>query len=82
MPGWTVLKKYLDNLKAGLDKRLAESVLASLTDAQIKNDALFSVLGKELLESIKNKVDDTSLAVEEILNERRKESGNTGAKTG
>lgn len=64
--GWVELKKYIDNLKDGLDKRLAEAVLGSLGAEQIKTDALFAVLGKELLNSIVNRVEDVTLAVEEI----------------
>jgi len=67
--GWTTLKTHINNLKIGLDKRLAESVIGSLSDAQIKNDALFSVLGKELLDSIINKVEDSALLVQDIENE-------------
>ena len=48
--GWRQLKAHIENLKIGLDKRLAESVLKGLSDIQIKNDAMFSVLGKELLD--------------------------------
>lgn len=64
--GWKHLKKHIESLKDGLDKRLAESVLKSLGADQIKNDALFSVLGKELLNSIINKVEDSALVVDEI----------------
>lgn len=64
--GWKQLKKHIESLKTGLDKRLAESVLKSLSDQQIKNDALFSVLGKELLDSIVNRVEDSALVVEEL----------------
>jgi hypothetical protein len=71
--GWKILKEYIDNLKLGLDKRLAESVLGSLGSDQIKTDALFSVLGKELLDSIVKKVEDTSLAVEEIISQNERE---------
>lgn len=64
--GWKVLKKHIDILKEGLDKRLSESVLKSLGDAQIKNDALFAVLGKDLLNSIVSKVEATAEAVRDI----------------
>lgn len=64
--GWKRLKQHIEILKQGLDSRLSESVLKSLGDAQIKNDALFSVLGKDLLNSIISKVEDTALAVREI----------------
>lgn len=68
--GWKVLKKHIDTLKDGLDARLSESVLKSLGDAQIKNDALFAVLGKDLLNSIISKVESTALAVEDIKDGR------------
>ena len=71
MDGWDILKRHIENLKIGLDKRLAESVLSSLGDNQIKKDALFAVLGKELLDSIINKVEDSALIVDDIVNERR-----------
>lgn len=71
--GWKQLCKHLNTLKIGLDKRLAESVLKGLPDAQIKNDALFSVLGKELIDSIINKVEDSSSVVEELKNGQRPE---------
>jgi len=71
--GWKFLRQYLNTLKTGLDKRLAESVLKGLSDAQIKNDALFSVLGKELIDSIINKVEDASEVVESIKNGQRPE---------
>lgn len=61
--GWRVLRDHIVGLKAGLDARLSESVLASSPADQIKTDAIFAVLGKSLLESIINKVDD---AVEEV----------------
>lgn len=64
--GWKVLKKHIDILKEGLDRRLSESVLKSLGDAQIKNDALFAVLGKDLLNSIVSKVETTAEAVRDI----------------
>jgi len=71
--GWKFLHQYLNTLKIGLDKRLAESVLKGLSDAQIKNDALFAVLGKELIDSIINKVEDSSEVVESIKNGKRPE---------
>lgn len=71
--GWKLLCKHLNTLKIGLDKRLAESVLKGLPDAQIKNDALFSVLGKELIDSIINKVEDSSEVVESLKNGQRPE---------
>lgn len=69
--GWKFLKQYLNTLKEGLDKRLAQSVLNGLTDAQIKNDALFAVLGKEMIDSIVNKVEDASEVVDTIKNGQR-----------
>jgi len=75
--GWGKLRTHINNLKQGLDKRLAESVLASLGDAQIKNDALFAVLGKELLDSIINKVEDSALVVEELEDERKQREDTT-----
>lgn len=69
--GWAALKEYIESLKSGLDARLAESVLKSLSGDQIKNDALFSVLGKELLNKIVNKVEDAALTVQEIEHDRR-----------
>jgi len=73
MPGWEVLRAHIDNMKIGLDKRLSEAVLGGLSDDQIKRDATFSVLGKELLDSIINKVEDSALVVEDIIkNERTK----------
>lgn len=71
--GWKFMKQHLYSLKSGLDKRLAESVLKGLSDTQIKNDALFSVLGKELIDSIINKVEDASEVVEALKNGQRKE---------
>lgn len=68
LPGWTRLKTHIDSLKKGLDKRLSEAVLGGLSDEQIRRDATFSVLGKELLDSIINKVEDSALVVEEINN--------------
>lgn len=73
--GWYLLKQHIDNLKIGLDKRLSQSVLNSLGDAQIKIDAVFTVLGKELLDSIITKVEDSALVVEEIQNEQRQKAG-------
>jgi len=70
MPGWQTLKAHIDNMKAGLDTRLAEAVLKSLGAEQIKTDALFCVLGKELLNSIVHKVEDSALVVEQIINEQ------------
>lgn len=64
--GWELLKEHIEGLKDGLDKRLAESVLSSLSHDQIKNDAIFCVLGKELLNSIINKVQDSAEEVDEI----------------
>ena len=69
--GWRQLKAHIETLKAGLDKRLAESVLKSLSDIQIKNDAMFSVLGKELLDSIIHRVEDSALVVQEIKDGKR-----------
>lgn len=70
--GWKFLKKHIDSLKIGLDKRLSESVLKSLGDSQIKTDALFAVLGKDLLDSIISKVEDTALVVEELKDGKRR----------
>lgn len=64
--GWEILKDHIVGLKEGLDKRLAESVLGSLSNDQIKTDAVFAVLGKELLSSIINKVEDSVEEVNEI----------------
>lgn len=74
LPGWTHLRSHIDSLKTGLDKRLSEAVLGGLSDEQIRRDATFSVLGKELLDSIINKVEDSALVVEEITNEQGAES--------
>ncbi len=74
--GWAILKEHIENLKVGLDKRLSESVLKSLGDSQIKTDALFSVLGKELLNSIITKVEDSAEEVERITNEREQQEKN------
>lgn len=71
--GWRNLRKHIDSLKDGLDKRLSQSVLNSLSDDQIKKDALFAVLGKDLLNSIIDKVEGTALAVEDIKNGRSKD---------
>jgi len=70
MSGWKTLHEHINNLMIGLDKRLSEAVLGGLGDEQIKRDATFSVLGKELLNSIINKVEDSSLVVEELEYER------------
>jgi hypothetical protein len=84
LAGWHVLKKHIESLKVGLDKRLSESVLNSLGDAQIKTDALFAVLGKELLDSIVAKVEDSAEVVEKLTDEqqriekRRREQGRSG----
>lgn len=64
--GWRLLKEHILGLKDGLDKRLAESVLQSLGNDQIKTDAIFAVMGKELLTSIINKVEDSAEQVDEI----------------
>lgn len=64
--GWEILKEHILGLKEGLEKRLAESVLGSLSQDQIRNDAIFAVLGKELLNSIINKVEDSAEEVNEI----------------
>lgn len=64
--GWKLLKDHIEGLREGLDKRLAESVLGSLSHDQIKNDAIFCVLGKELLNSIINKVEDSAEEIDEI----------------
>lgn len=72
--GWYLLKQHIDNLKIGLDKRLSQSVLNSLGDAQIKTDAVFTVLGKELLDSIITKVEDSASVVEEIQNDKRRQT--------
>lgn len=64
--GWKILKEHIQGLKDGLDKRLAESVLQSLGKDQIQTDAVFAVLGKELLTSIVNKVEDSAEQVDEI----------------
>lgn len=63
--GWKVLKEHIQSLSEGLDTRLSESVLGGLTDEQIRKDALFAVLGKELLKSIINKVEDSREHVDE-----------------
>jgi hypothetical protein len=68
--GWKVLRQHIESLKIGLDRRLSKSVLESVSDTQIKTDALFAVLGKDLLDSIISKVEDTALAVEQIKNGR------------
>lgn len=64
--GWVILKEHMEGLKDGLDKRLAESVLDSMGDKQVKSDIMFAVLGKELLNSIINKVEDSAEEVNEI----------------
>lgn len=69
--GWKLLKQHIDNLKIGLDRRLAEAVLQGLSDEHIKRDATFSVLGKELLDSIVNKVEDSASIVEQIKHDKR-----------
>lgn len=74
MKGWQILKAHIDSLKQGLDKRLSQSVLQSLGDSQIKTDALFAVLGKELLNSIISKVEDSALEVERIEHERERQA--------
>lgn len=76
MEGWKNLKAHINSLKMGLDKRLAESVLSSLGDEQIKRDAVFAVLGKELLDSIVNRVEDSALAIREIEDERSGDGSN------
>lgn len=82
MKGWQILKAHIENLKSGLDKRLSQSVLNSLGDSQIKTDALFSVLGKELLNSIISKVEDSALEVERIENERERRAKARGKQQG
>lgn len=74
MPGWKSLKEHINNLKSGLDARLAESVIGSSSADQIKTDAIFAVMGKSLLDSIINKVEYTAQVVEEIANGKQ-ESG-------
>jgi hypothetical protein len=74
LEGWEILKEHIENLKKGLDQRLAEAVLKSLGDAQIKTDAVFAVLGKELLDSVIHRVEDSRLVVDEILDAKRRES--------
>jgi len=69
--GWGILKEHMEVLKNGLDKRLSESVLGNLGETQIKNDVLFAVLGKELLNSIINKVEDSVEEVNDITSKEQ-----------
>jgi hypothetical protein len=64
-PGWEILKEHIEGLKDNLDKRLTESVLGTLGDKQVGQDVMFAVLGKELLTSIINKVEDSAEQVDE-----------------
>lgn len=64
--GWRLLKAHIASLVEGLDARLAESVLSGGLESQIKQDAVFAVMGKELLRSIINKVEDAAEEVNEI----------------
>ncbi len=76
MGGWSRLKDHIQSLKDGLDKRLSQSVLESLGDAQVKTDAVFSVLGKELLNSIIGKVESSREIVEQLNYEREQREKN------
>lgn len=75
MKGWEILKAHINNLKIGLDARLSTAIASGMTESEIGKSAVMTTLGKELLDSIINKVEDSALAVEEIVDENRKSAG-------
>lgn len=78
--GWKQLKEFMESMKDSLDRRLSQSVLSGL-DAEIRKDALFCVLGKDLLNSIIHRVEDSREVVDQINNEReqQRKKGNGGS---
>lgn len=71
LPGWEYLKKHIVNIKKSLDTKLAQAVASGMNEAEIGKSTVVTVLVKECLDSIINKVEDSALTVEEIQNNER-----------
>jgi len=65
--GWNALKKHIEELKTGLDEQMRGAVETGMGEDEIGKRAVVLVLGKGLLDSIINKVEDSYESVEEAI---------------
>lgn len=70
MAGWKTLKAHINNMKGELDKKLSLAVANGMSEAEIGKSTVVTVLVKECLDSLVNKVEDSALIVEQIKNEQ------------
>ena len=69
--GWERLKDYIEVLKGDLDFKLKEAITSGMSESEIGKSAVMATLGKDLLDSLVNRVEDSALIVEQIAHERR-----------
>lgn len=70
MEVWQNLKSYIQTLKDGLDAQLTVAVDSGLSREDIGDRTIMVTLAKGLLNSIINKVEDSSEVVEEIKDDK------------
>ena len=67
---WQNLKSYIQTLKDGLDAQLTVAVDSGLSREDIGDRTIMVTLAKGLLNSIINKVEDSSEVVEEMKDDK------------